>query len=177
MSVELISIKYLKLVLIYVFYTYFLKVFFHFLTPLIYAYSPENIDRDLFFEGKGDSVVTKIISIFFVNIAMDLIWLLPFTIMNLFVFIKLIGHLIKGNGSTYQYISFILLKVYLFWCLIYLCYFSFVFFTNKTFDNDGGISPYFPYGSATIIYFLLGNFCFLLIFVPLWNKFLKKWVM
>ena len=136
MSVELISIKYLKLVLIYVFYTYFLKVFFHLFSPLIYAYSPENIDRDLFFEGKGDSVVTKIISIFFVNIAMDLIWLLPFTIMNLFVFIKLIGHLIKGNGSTYQYISFILLKVYLFWCLIYLCYFSFVFFTNNAVAQD-----------------------------------------
>lgn len=171
------TIRYLKLIAIYIFYNYFLKVFYHLLNPLIYAYSPENIDRDLFFEGKGDWIATKIASIIFLNIFNDLVWLLPFTIMNLYVFIKLIDHLTKGEARTYQYFSFILLKVYLFWCMIYLCYFGFVFFTAKTFDKDGGISPYFPYGSATIIYFLLGNFCFLLIFVPMWDKFIKKWVM
>ncbi len=168
--------KYLKLIVIYIFYNYFLKVFFHFLTPLIYVYSPENIDRDLFLEGKGDSIATKIISIIFVNIFFDLLWLLPFTIMNLYIYIKLVCHLIKGEGRTYQYISFILLKVYFLWCLIYLCAIGFVFFKTNNLENDGGMSPYFPYGSATIIYFLMGNFCFLLIFVPLWDKLIKKWI-
>jgi hypothetical protein len=124
--------------------------------------------------GKGDSIVSKIGSTFFINIYFDLFWLLPYTIMNLYVFVKLINHLIQGQGSTYQHVSFVLLKVYLFWSLVSLCIIGYAFYRSGTFDNS--LSPYSPTGSLTILYLLLGNFIFLLVFVPLWNKFIQKWV-
>lgn len=73
--------------------------------------------------------------------------------------------------------SFEILKVYLFWCLAYLCSIGFGYFLE-----DNHVGSFFgehasPYGIYTITSLLLGNFVFLLIFVPLWNKFLKKWVL
>ena len=170
------AVSYLKLIVIYVFYNYFLKVFFHLLYPIVYANSLNNIKRALFFQGKGDTIVAKAISTFFANIAMDLFWLLPYTIVNLYFFTKLIRHLVKNEEKAYQHLSFTLLKLYLFCCLIYLGYANYIFLTTHTYEDSN--SPLSPHGSLTITYMLLGNFIFLLIFVPMWNRFLKKkWVM
>lgn len=168
------TVRYLKLIVIYVFYNYFSKVFFYLLRPLIYADHLDNLNKKLFFQKNGDSIVTKIKSIIFLNLINDLFWLLPYTIVNLYFFIKLINHLVKNEEKIYQHLSFILLKMYIFCCLTYMAYANYIFLkTNAYKDLD---SPLSPHGSLTIIYMLLGNFCFLLIFVPLWNKFIKKWI-
>jgi hypothetical protein len=66
----------------------------------------------------------------FVNIFNGWFWLLPFTIMNLYVFIKLIRHLIEEKKWPYQHISFTLLKVYAIWGVIYLLI-NYIFFQKK----------------------------------------------
>ena len=170
--------KYLKLTIVYVFYNYFLKVFFYFLNPFIYNDNPDNVSKNLFFEGRpaeGVEMVSKVASNIYINIIHDLFGLLPYTLMNLYIFFKLIKHLMKSEERIYQILSFVILKLYLFWCLIYLCYISYIFLKTGVFKDTN--SPHSPHGSLTITYMLLGNFVFLLIFVPLWNKFIKKWVM
>ena len=167
--------KFIRIFIIYLFYTIFLKTFFFLFNDLIYVGYSDNIKRDLFFEWKGDDLFTKIISTLSVNIIYDFFWLLPYTIMNIYIFIKLISYLLKGGENVYPHLSFIILKVYLFWFLIYLCSIGFGFLITDTYHGLNG--PLAPYGSLTITYLLLGNFVFLLLFTPLWNKYIKKWVM
>ena len=167
-------IKYLKLISIYLCYNIFLKIFFFLANDLIYAGYSDNMKRDLFFEWRGDSLFAKIITILSVNIIYDFFWLLPYTIMNAYIFVKLLTYLLKGGKNVYQYVSFNILKVYLFWFLIYLCSTGFGFLITETYHGLNG--PLAPYGSLTITYLLLGNFVFVLLFVPLWNKIVKNWV-
>ena len=130
---------------------------------------------DLFFQWNGDDLITKLLSFLSVNLINDLFWFLPYTVMNIYIFIKILCYLKTGKESVYQHVSFTILKVYLFWVLIYLCSIGFGFLITQSYHGIDG--PYAPYGSLTITYLLLGNFVFLLLFAPLWNKYVKMWVM
>ncbi|MEZ5056307.1 MAG: hypothetical protein R2879_04645 [Saprospiraceae bacterium] len=72
--------------------------------------------------------------------------------------------------------SFTILKVYLIWTVIYLCSIGFGLALNEGDLESLFAGPYAPYGGLTITYFLLGNFVYLLWFVPLWNWRIKYWV-
>jgi hypothetical protein len=167
---------YLKIVLLYIFYNYFLKIFFSVFNKMIYVNHFDNVNQKLFFEWKGAGLFTNIASSIAMNIIYDLFWLLPYTIMNVYIFARLIIRLLDGGEEgIYAHLSFTILKVYLFWVVIYLCLTGFGFFEADTINKLS--SPIAPYGSFTITYLLLGNFVFLILFIPAWNKFLKKWVL
>ena len=165
----------LKLVILYLFYNVCLKIFFSLFNHLLYIEYPEDIKQLSFFVIK-DNFLSAFIENLFRVISSDLFWLLPYTIMNIYIFVKLINYLIKENRDVYQYMSFVILKVYFFWCIVYLCSIGFGFFLENGGLGSllGGVAS--PYGGYTITYLLLGNFVFVLLFVPLWNKIVKNWV-
>ena len=120
----------LKLVILYLFYNVCLKIFFSLFNHLLYIEYPEDIKQLSFFVIKDNFLSTFIENLFRV-ISSDLFWLLPYTIMNIYIFMKLINYLIKENRDAYQYMSFVILKVYFFWCIVYLCSIGFGFFLEK----------------------------------------------
>lgn len=174
MSISKYRINYLKLFSIYLFYNFFLKFIFFLLNDLIYVEYTDVIKRNLFFEWKADDFYGNIKSILTLSIFYDFIWLLPYTLMNIYIFIRFIRYLCVEGENAYQYIGFIILQVYLFWVFIYFCSIGFGFLITETYYGING--PLAPYGSFTITYLLLGNSIFILLFIPLWNKFLKDWV-
>ncbi len=171
----MIKNNFLKWVVIYVYYNYFLKILFVLINNLLYINLPEqNIRSDIFRQHRGDEMWEKLISIIFGNIAYDLIWVLPYTIMNLYIFVKLLRMLNSANEFVLQKISFTILKKFTLCCVFHLCFVGFEkLFTDS---NQTIYGPYAPYGSFTITYLLLGNFVFLVTFVPLWNKFIGSWI-
>ena len=165
---------YLKIIFLYLCYNLYLKIFFSLANDLIYIGYPHNMKSNLFFQCKGDNMYAKITSIVSVNIIYDLFWFLPFTIMNIYIFIKILRYAKKDENNLYQYGSFTILKVYFFWVLVSFCSIGFGFLITETYHGLNG--PLAPYGSLTITYLLLGNFVYLLSFVPLWNKYIKNWL-
>jgi hypothetical protein len=163
-----------KLLLIYLPYNTFLKAFYVLFNHIIYIEYPENIGQAYFRTTEGDNIIEIIFSNIFLNIIYDFFWLLPATIMNFYIFYKLITSLLQEKENVYEYISFLILKVYLFWCLIYLCSIGFGSFIKE--DSLGSLlsGSFAPYGGLMITYILLGNFVFLILFVPLWEKYIKK---
>lgn len=164
----------LKLFVLYIFYNYFLKIFFHFTYPIIYASFPDNANEDIFWAGIEDSVLDKILSSLFLNLFYDFVWLLPYTILNLIIYINLINSLIQNKKDIIKKQSIFILKSYAFWCILYLCIVGYIFYTKGSFEDSH--SPYAPYGSLSTIYLFLGNIIFTLIFIPSWNHSLKKWI-
>jgi hypothetical protein len=96
--------------------------------------------------------------------------------MNVSIFASLIIRLLdKGEEDIHAHHSFAILRVYLFWVTMYSFLVGFGFMKDG--PSNAIISALSPYGSFTITYLLLGNFVFLLLFVPLWNGCLKKHVL
>lgn len=166
---------YLKIFAIYLVYNAFLKIFFTLFNHIIYVEYPEEIARVSFFVIR-DNLLTAFFESIARIILSDVFWLLPYTVMNIYIFKKLIKYLIEGREHVYEHLSFVILKVYFFWCIIYLLSIGFGSFLEE--DNIGSLlgGGLAPYGGYTITYLLLGNFVFLLIFVPLWNSYIKKWI-
>lgn len=165
------SIKRIFSILLFYFsYNLFLKFFFYLFNHILYKSYPENIDQINFFHFEGDNLIDNIISNIFLNVISDWFWLLPFTILNIYIFLKLLKLLAMNEVNIYERMSFILLKVYFIWCLIYLFSIGIglIIKENTLSSLIGG--PFAPYGSYAITYFLLGNFTFLLLFIPLWNR-------
>lgn len=163
-----------KLLLVYLPYNAFLKALYVLFNHIIYIEYPENIEQAYFLTTEGDNITEIIFSNIFLNIIYDFFWLLPATIMNFYIFYKLITSLFHEKKNVYEYISFLLLKVYLFWCLIYLCSIGFGSFIKEDSLESLLAGPFAPYGGIMITYILLGNFVFLILFVPLWEKYIKK---
>ena len=165
-----------KLFLIYLPYNAFLKAFYVLFNHIIYIEYPENIEQAYFLTTEGDNITQVIFSNIFLIIIYDFFWLLPATIMNFYIFYKMTTSLLQEKEKVHEYISFLLLKVYLFWCLIYLCSIGFGSFIKE--DSLGSLlsGPFAPYGGLMITYILLGNFVFLIFFIPLWNRFVKHWL-
>ncbi len=165
----------LKVILVYIFYNQSLKIFFVITNNLLYIDFPEhNISKDVFLQHQGENLLMKFVSLICVNIFNDLFWALPYTIMNLYIFSKLLRNLNTGNKYVYHQMSFIILTIFTLYCVIYLCFIGYDLLFSDSYQALD--SPYAPYGSFTITYLLLGNFVFLLTFLPLWNKFIGSWI-
>jgi len=167
--------RFLKIVLLYIVYNISLKLFFSLFNHLIYIEYPEKIKSVSFIVIK-DNILISVLESFFRIVSSDIFWLLPFTIMNIYIFYALIKGLLEGNKNMYQHMSFIILRVYLVWCIIYLCSIGFGFgIEDRSIESlFGGVAA--PYGGYTITYLLLGNFIYVLWFVPLWNWRIKNWI-
>ncbi len=166
--------KYLKILLLYIFYNLFIKVFFILCNDLIFAGIPHYVNDDIYLQYKGPSVLRNLGILISLSLIFDLIWLLPYTLMNAYVFYRLI--VLSKSESRYvsARMSFTILLLYFIWCMVYLGISGVHYLTSTSQRILFG--PCAPYGSFTITYFLLGNFVFLLIFVPLWNKYLGSWI-
>lgn len=164
-----------KISILYFGYNMYTKIFFSIINHIIYVEYPEKIDSVSFF------VISKNFLISFLEstsrvIVSDLLWLAPYTVMNMFVFLVLIDSLLKEQSNFLSRLTLLLMKVYLLWVLVYL--FSIGLGTNLKESGIGSFlsGPFSPYGSYTITYFLLGNFTFFYIVDIFLKKILSRWI-
>ena len=107
----------------------------------------------------------------YLNIVVDLFWLLPYTLMNMFIFFKLVTYCWSDDRfSLSDHLNSIIIKVFVTWCFIYLCTIGFGVFGEI--KNIGSLlsGPYAPYGSLILVYTVLGNFVYVQLFHFVLNR-------
>lgn len=167
--------RHFKLFTIYLAYNLFIKAFYAGVSPILYIENSD-INYNISFLPIEWSAPFSFFGNVYALVVLDLFWLFPFTIMNLHLYINLIQQLLKSRVGIYQIQSFVILRTYLIWCAFYCCAICFNYWSKGT--NSGGLfsGPFSPYSDISITYLLLGNFVFMLFFVPLWNLFVREWL-
>lgn len=156
-----------KVFIIYLGYSCFLKLFHFSFSQALYVEIDHEFGHDIFLQGMGDGFFEKLRSLIGLNIAYDLFWLLPYTVMNVYLFLQLIDLLESRVEDVYHVICLRILQVFLVWSLI-----AFVVGLN---GGDAFQGVYSPYSSFSIVYTVVGNFVFASLFIPLWKWKLGYW--
>lgn len=165
------------LFLLYVIYNIFIKVFYSIVEPVLFTEFPGRIAGLSFLKDTSTNPATYITSNVFNNILFDWIYLFPVTTMNLIFFATLLSRHINAKKSILAHQAVLLLTTFCCWSA--LCW---IVFGLKNISISAGfittmVSAYPPYGSLMIVYYLLGNFVFALIFKSLWSWKLKEWTL
>ena len=137
---------------------------------MLYLEYPNNDNGFIFVIDKGD-YFTSFLATVYLNIVADLFWLLPFTLMNMFIFFKLVTCRWSDDGfSLPDRLNSVIIKVFVAWCFIYLFTIGFGVFGEIKDIGSLLSGPYAPYGSFVLVYTVLGNF----VYVQLLNLVLNK---
>jgi hypothetical protein len=156
-----------QVIVLYLIYNIFLKFLCSLIAPILYI---ENINysESINFTIWKNSLFESIFVTIYCNLILDLFWLLPFTLVNVFIFYKWL------NKFSMDYINSLILKIYIIWCLLY----GFSLGVKLSNSSDGlDLSfwgPYAPHGYLIIVYFLIGNFLYFNIVLPLLNMLYTK---
>jgi hypothetical protein len=149
-----------QVIVLYLVYNIFLKFLCSLIAPILYIENNDYSESINFAIWKNSLFESIFVTIYW-NLILDLFWLLPFTLVNIFIFYKWL------NKFSIDYINSLVLKIYIIWCLFYG--FS---LGVKLYNRSGGLDlsfwgPYAPHGYLTIVYFLIGNFLYFNIVLPL----------
>lgn len=166
-------VKIWKLFFLYIFYNLYLKLFYNYSVQTIYFEYPADLNAFSFPFVEGN-IFRNILGTIYANVLTDLFWLLPFTIMNIVVF----SQLARSNSSESRklflnHLNSLILKAYAVWGCIYIIAILVGINQKRDLDLITG-DPYAAYGHLALVYFLLGNFTFFNIVLPLLVGFLKK---
>ena len=168
------NVKGVKLILLYLFYAVYLRIFYSLFVEIIYYEYPARLNNFFFPFLVERNIFLNILGTIWGNLLVDLFWLLPFTVMNIVVFSQLTRSIFSGNRRLFlNHINSLMLKAYAVWVCIYVIVILFAY------AQEGDLyvpnyATYAPFGHLALVYFLLGNFTFFNVVLPLLDSFLRK---